>query len=531
MADEATLYVGDIITMDEGLPRAEAMLVQGDRVVAVGSRQELVGRGVKEVDLSSGVIIPGFNDCHAHILSLGLALNQVDVTADAVRTIADIQRAVAARLPQTASGAWILGRGYDQNMLNERRHPTRWDLDAASAEVPVMLGHTSGHVLACNSRALQLAGIDRNTDDPPGGVIDRDEHGEPTGVLKESAMERVHGVIPDPSGEEAVKAIRDAMTAMSRYGITSATDLSTPERAIAAYRHAVEQSPPSLRIGLCPQITHVAPPDSEAVHPPAEYDAETRPEWLNISATKIFSDGAMSTRTAALREPYIDDRANVGILLWPEDTLESMMRRAHEAGWQIATHALGDRAVAVVLECYARAMSARPRSDHRHRIEHCMVLDEDLVRGMKAQGIVPVIQPDIHRLGDGYVSALGLERASQVIPMRIFDRVEITAAFSSDTPVIPCNPLEVVLSAMERRTPGGVVLGQEHAVSALEGIRHYTRGSAFATRWERDKGAIRPGMLADVVVLSHDPAGLPVDDFRSLRVLKTIIGGREVYAE
>ncbi|HEX6506999.1 MAG TPA: amidohydrolase [Chloroflexota bacterium] len=532
-----TIYLNATIhTMDAGRPRAEALLVRGDRIAAVGTREEVVSqaRGARSVDLEGRTMIPGFNDSHAHLLPFGLTLQQVDVSADAVHSLAEIVRAVEDRVRTTALGEWVIGTGYNQNELREGRHPTKVDLDPVSPRNPVVLHHTSGHVLTCNSEALKRAGITRDSGDPPGGEIDRDEHCDPTGLLKESAMELLRRVIPEPTIEEGKAAILRAVNVLAGYGITSASDASTGhgdsiEPELAMYRGALNSGTLPIRITLMPQIAYVTPPESDKVRDRSSFDVGDRPQWLGVGATKIFSDGALSTRTAAMRRPYADDPSNHGILLWQREALISTMRRAHAAGWQIATHALGDRAVEMALDCYATAMRDRPRPDHRHRIEHCMYADLDLAQRIKQLGIVPSLQPDIYRLGDAYIAALGVDRARESIPVGLFRRLGVEYAFSSDLPVIPGNPLDVVRSAMERRTPGGIVLQGQHAVSALEAIGAYTRGGAYATHSERDRGTLRPGMLADLTVLSGDPAVMSLQHWDELRVMMTVVGGTVSY--
>lgn len=538
MEQQPAIYENAIIhTMDANRPRAEALLIRDGRIAAVGSRDEIrsAGRDARRIDLAGQAVVPGFNDAHCHILSFGLNLDGIDVSVDAVHDIAGIGRAVADRARRAGSDEWLLGSGYDQNMLAERRHPTRHDLDQASPNHPVVLHHTSGHVLTANSRALEHAGLGPDTVTPPGGEVDRDEHGVPTGVLKEAAMGLMASAIPPPTTDQGKRAIVRAMQTMASFGITSATDLATghgpsPEPELAMYRAAVAAGEVVGRIGLCPQIEYVAAPDTGEVQGPGEFTVGQQPDWLAISATKIFSDGALSTRTAALRRPYAGEPENRGILLWATETLQIMMERAHAAGWQIATHALGDRAVEEVLACYRRVLRSAPRADHRHRIEHCMIVDEALAREMRDLGIVPVIQPDIHRLGDGYIAALGPERAAQVIPVPLFARAGLTIAFSSDAPVIPCNPLDVIRSAVVRTTPSGEVLGPDYAIDVMDGIRYYTSGSAHATHRDDLVGALRPGLAADFAVLNADPATTPREELATVRVTMTVIGGREVFA-
>jgi predicted amidohydrolase YtcJ len=525
-------------TMDDALPQADAFLVRGERIAAVGSREEVdaaAGANAKRVNLEGQSVIPGFNDSHCHIMWLGLALDQIDVGADAVRTIEDIRRVVAARVAATRPGEWVAGRGYDQNTLAERRHPTRLDLDETSPNHPAVLRHTSGHVLTCNSRALAVAGVTASTDAPFGGEIDRDAGGEPTGLMKEAAMELIEKAIPLPTVEISADAIARAMRAMARFGITSASDAATGGRRsiepqLDAYRRAAASRGFAGRITLMPQIYFTAPPESRECRTPSEFAVGENPDRLAIGATKIFSDGALSTRTAALREPYGDDPNNSGILLWERPVLEDMVRRAHAAGWQIATHALGDRAVEAVVDAYERAVRASPGvSNPRHRIEHCMFADESLARRIRHLGAVPSLQPDIFRLGDGYVAGLGLERASQCIPVGLFRRLGVPMAFSSDAPVIPCDPLPVIRSAVERKTPRALDLGREHAATVMEAIRLYTLGGAYATHGETSKGRISPGMLADFAVLSADPSGVPIGEFDRVQVTMTVVGGVESF--
>lgn len=515
------------------MPRGEAMLTENDRILHVGSRydiERLAPMGCTRVDLGGMTVVPGFNDCHAHILEYGLALDQIDASPDSVSNISDLVASGTRRAAVTTPGEWILGRGYDQNALAERRHPTRADLDAVSRGHPIVFWHTSLHALAANTRALELAGINRNTNDPSGGQIERDEHGEPTGVLKEAAMDLINRVIPRATVEQGARAILRAMESVASSGISSATDAATGhgpslEPELHMYREANLTGRLAGRITLYPRIEYVAPAGADTIRRPEEFDVGDDPHWLAISGVKVFSDGALSTRTAAMREPYFDDPDNSGILLWEPEVLLDMIRRAHGAGWQIAAHALGDRAVEVVLDCYQRVLTDLPRPDHRHRIEHCMVCGPDLAKRIQALGVVPVLQPDIHRLGVGYVAALGIERAREVIPTALFDALNIRTAFSSDCPVIPCDPFQVIRSAWERVTPSGVSLRGVNSVNPLESIGRYTTGSAYATRTDSSRGILRRGMLADFVVLSRDPDQTPIKDFGSVRVVRTVTGG------
>lgn len=531
---EATLFENAaFVTLDPAHPQAEALLVHDGRISAVGSRADVADHapsGVRTVDLGGWTALPGFIDAHCHVLSYGLTLDQVDVSPDTVQTIDDLKRTLGQRVSETENGEWVLGRGYNQNALQERRHPTRTDLDQVSEAHPIVLWHASGHALTCNSAALRVAGIDRNTSTPAGGDIEHDEHGELTGVLKEyPAMGLLTESIAPPSRERGTDAVTRAMHAMAAQGITTACDAATTAQDLVLYRDALASGDLHGRITLMPIIQDVAPLGSDETHGTAEFDVGDDPEWLTIGPTKIFSDGALTTRTAAVRQPFVGEEG-LGLLIWEPDQLLDMMTRAHHAGWQIATHAIGDRAVETVLDCYERVLEREPRLDHRHRIEHCMMVDQVLALRIQRLGVVPVLQPGfVARLGDGYVEVLGLARSEHLMPVGLFHDLSIPLAFSSDRPVIPGAPLTGILSAMQRRTPSGTVLGEEHCIAAVDAIELYTQGSAFAMHQESDRGALRAGMLADFVVLSHEPLSMPAERFADIQVEMTVTGGSVVY--
>ncbi|HZT95625.1 MAG TPA: amidohydrolase [Chloroflexota bacterium] len=534
---DTTIYAGaSFMTGDPLTPRISCVAVDGGRIVATGEYETVRAalRGSRVVDLGGGFVLPGFNDCHMHILSFGLGLGRVDVSPAAAPSIEAIQERIRERMVTSKVG-WLLGRGYNQNLLAEGRHPNRDDLDAVTTERPVVLSHTSGHVLTANSRAIELAGITSQTDDPPGGEIERDESGRPTGVLKETARQLLSAMIPEPTMAEATEAILAASRALAVEGITSASDAATgsPEtgtREFDAYRAAFETGQLVTRIELMPQITLVAPEDGPTLQP-ADFGCSVNPDWLRIGSVKIFSDGALTTRTAALREPYCD-APTTGLLTWPPERLRELIRRASASGWQIATHAIGDRAIDAVLDALEAAREGGERDSRRHRIEHCTILDRMALARIKSLAIVPVLQPeDIAVLGDAYEPALGPERAANNSPVGWFEEEEIPIAFSSDRPVTPGNPLVGIRAAVERRTASGRVLGPAHRISAQRAVMHYTGGAAYATRTETVKGCLAPGMLADMVVLDRDITSCPSEEITEACVITTIVDGRLVFPD
>ncbi len=490
--------------------------------------------GARTIDLAGATVVPGFDDCHMHVLSYGLTLDQVDLSPEAAKNIAEIRQAIGDAALDKTDEKWVLGRGYDQNRLPEQRHPTKFDLDPVSGNHPVVLWHTSGHMMAANSIALRLAGISDQTTDPTGGEIERDEHGVPTGVLRETAMELLGAVIPAPSPEAATEAILRASAELARQGITSASDAATGhgpslDFELSAYRSALQSDRLLTRLVLMPQIGYVVQSGGRPALRPSELDAGNRPDWLRIGPTKIFSDGALTTRTAAVGKPYLDSGGH-GLLTWPAEELEHIIRSAHQAGWQIATHAIGDVAIRLVLDAYSDALNRHNRGNVRHRIEHCTLIRRQDVAAVRQLGIVPVLQPeDIAVLGDAYPAAIGLDRARDNSPVRWFEEAGIQVAFSSDRPVTPGNPLVGIRAAVERRTAAGTLLGEQHRVDAERAIHYYTHGSAYAGSDEKNRGQLSHGFLADFVVLDRDITRVPPELISEAQVLMTVVGGRTAF--
>lgn len=518
-----------IYTMEEEQPVANAMVWREEHLLAVGDAADLAARypSAKRVDGGGLFVVPGFNDCHCHILAYGLDLSAANLSPEHAPDIPSLISQLRRWAQDNPDAPWIVGSFYDQNRMAERRHPTRHDLDQVSLEKPVFIEHTSKHGGVANSVALRIAGITRETPDPPGGTIERDAHGEPTGVLLERATDLVTRHRPPLSHRQRVRAIHLAAQAMAKKGITAASDASTGwgdlEGEVAACVQAVNEGAP-LRMNLMILATALRR-NGRWLQP---QDIGTGSNGVRVGIAKVFADGALTTRTAALKEPYADTETT-GMLLHSEEELQELIVGAHQAGWQVGTHAIGDRAIEAVLNLYEQAMQTQPRADVRHRIEHCMLLDDGLIDRLRALGVVAVLQPEfMARLGDAYRYGLGEERARRLKRTASLLRAGVRVAFSSDCPVVPGAPLDGVRAAMERKTPLGVVLGEEERVDALTAIRLYTAGSAMAGKDETHTGTLTAGKRADFVVLSRDPATTPSDEWEDMRVIATVFGGKVV---
>jgi predicted amidohydrolase YtcJ len=528
MEPRLTLYYNaTIITSDTAQPRAAGMLTKDGVIVAVGNVEDLSPGAAVRIDLDGASMVPGFNDCHMHILSMGLGLQQIDLKPEAAPSLRDITNAVRRRASTSPAGAWLLGRGYNQNVLPERRHPNRLDLDPVAGGRPVVLWHTSGHVVTANSTALEAAGIGPGTPDVEGGEIERDAQGRPTGVLKECAIGLIRRAIPPITPAFGRDAILAASRVLASEGITSASDAATgqalPAREEAAlYRAAHDSGSLQTRVTLMPLIEHV----TDAGLTPADI-GHPEPSWVSVGHAKIFTDGALTTHTAALLSPY-DDTTTYGLLTWDHADLLQHCRRALALGWPLAAHAIGDRAIQQVLDTFT-ALDLDPMS--RPRIEHATICADGQIQRMREMCVTVVLQPeDIAVLGDAYPPALGPRRADNNSPVGDFEREGVAVAFSSDRPVTPGHPLVGIRAAVERRCASGILLGaKSHAVSAETAIRYYTAGAAYATQDESWKGALRAGQAADFVVLDRDVTVCPVGDISAARVLRTVVAGETVF--
>ena len=530
MSDAFILTNGTIATMNASEPEVEAVGVIGDRIVATGSRGDVeaaLPRGYKKIDLGGGFAMPGFNEAHNHMIIYGRNLGQINAAFPEVKSIEDIKQRIAERAREVPEGTWIVGWGYDDNKLDEKRHPNRYDFDEVAPNHPVMIVNGSGHLSAVNSRALELAGITRDTADPQGGHYVRDEHGEATGVLHESAQDAVRAVVPPPTVEENVEALRRCNERYVAAGITSSQDAMslTPEEIEAfqiASREGILQTRTSLMIreNMLPHITGLGIKQGFGN------------EKLKVGPIKLFIDGSLIGRTAAVTQPFLEDPVedNLGLTMMEQEQLDDYVMQAHRAGFQIAVHAIGDRGIEMVLDAYQKALDAYPRKNHRHRIEHCGILRPDLIDRIAQMEVLIVTQPIfITEYGDGFIRHLGLERIQLTYPFRSLLDAGITVVFSSDCPVSSFEPLKSIEVSVTERTSSGKSYALEEAITVEEALPLYTVAGAYATFEEELKGQLRPGMLADIVVLDEDPRTVEPEAISKIPVRRTIIGGETVF--
>ena len=523
------LVNGDVLTSDPDRPRVPAVAIRAGRIAAAGSDDEALAHrdGAEVVDLRGRTAVPGLNDAHCHPMQVGLAASEVDARPEAAPDLGALFEKLRQRAAQQEPGRWILARGYDDSRLAERRHPTRADLDAAAPESPVMLTRACHHVAVANGRALSLAGITADTPDPEGGRIDRDARGEPTGVLRESAMRLVENAIPELDADELEAALKRATRIFHSLGITSAAEagIRRPEE-MEAYQRLRErgEGPRSYLMVLADHaLEHFS---SSGIR------TGFGDERLRIGPAKIFLDGSIGGRTARMRETYLNDANNRGLWMRDPETMRDTLARAHSAGWQLCAHAIGDAAIDLLLDCYERILAETPRPDARPRIEHCEFIgDEGVFERISRLGAVPVPGTTFLReFRPVYEASLGAGRLRYANAMRSFAERGIVAAASSDAPVVSPDPLAGIQTMITRRDRDGVAAFEEEAVTLEEAVRAYTLAGAYASFEEKVKGSLAPGKLGDVTVLGADLRSVAPDEVADVGVDLTVMGGEIVHS-
>jgi predicted amidohydrolase YtcJ len=533
---DLALVNANVLTMDAGRPRASTVLITAGRIEAVaGSSAEVSADRI--VDLRGTTVLPGFHDAHNHMAWFGMSLTEVDLRSPGIGSLDELYSAVALRASSAADGDWIVGAGYDQNKLGA--HPDRDALDRAAPGRRVWLRHTSGHMCVVNSLVLADLGIDAAAKDVAGGRVAADAAGRPTGLLEERAQQLV-GELVFPSPLAALTdAIGRAGAVYLKEGITSCTEagigggwIGRSPVELAAYQGARERGRLHVRVELM-----VA---SDALH---RLDAHARDDlelgldlgirtgfgdnWLRIGAVKVFADGSLVGRTAAMHDGYSGTPADRGYLQGDAQELRATIIAAHRSGWQVATHAIGDLAIDVVLDAYAGALARYPRDDTRHRIEHFAAARTSQVRRAAELGVVAVPQGRFAtELGDGMLAAVGEDRHAWLYRQRSLLDAGMTVPGSSDRPVVAGAPLLGIHDMVNRRTASGAPFNPAEAMTAQQALAAYTFGSAYASRQEDIKGSIAKGKLADLVVLSEDPTAVSPDRIGGLEVLATIIDGQ-----
>lgn len=507
---------GNIVTMDKRIGRAEAVAVSGERIIGVGKNSEvrrLIGKGTKVLNLRGKTVVPGMIDSHIHFVDYGLSLTRIDLRN--VQSIVEIQEKVASRVKAASPGKWVLGRSWDQERLKEKRYPNRHDLDRVSSENPVVLSRVCGHICVANSLALQLANVTKETPDPLGGQIDKDpETGEPTGILRDEAMSLIWKHVPSPTKADLIAAIEAASQRALSAGLTGVHALLRD----SSYVEALQEARATGKLGV--RIYMGIPVDLLENLINLGIKTGFGDHWLKIGCVKMLLDGSLGGRTAAMEDPYSDDPGNKGLLLYREEKLRQIVSKAHDSGYQLAIHAIGDRAIELALDAIEEAQKKTPRKDHRHRIEHASIINPDQINRMASMKVIASIQPAFVTSDFWAIDRVGKKREEWVYPFKTLFKKTVAPA-GSDCPVEHLDPLQGIWAAVTR---GGFLPSER--VTVDQALCMYTMNSAYASFEENEKGSISEGKLADMVVLSKDPFKTPPDKLRSIRIESVIVGGK-----
>lgn len=518
-------------TMDASKPAAEAIAIHGNRIVAVGSSREIwkmAGAETRVIDAKKQLVLPGFNDSHVHFLSGGFQLSSVDLRdADSPQEFADRIRQFSEKLP---AGRWITGGDWDHERWPDAKLPTKDLIDRFTPETPVFVSRLDGHMALANSLALKLAGVTRETVDPAGGLIVRDQKtGEPTGVLKDAAMGYVWKTVPESSFEEKLAAARSATEDAAKLGVTSVQDMSAGDD-VGVYQTLLDRGELKTRIYA------VSPLPAWERLARTGVRAHFGSDMLRIGGLKGFADGSLGSTTAFFFEPYKDAPNTCGLAgeeMFPEGAMRNRVREADRAGLQVMIHAIGDRANDLILSIYEQVIREDGQRDRRFRIEHAQHLRPRDIARFKRDQVIASMQP-YHAIDDGRWAEkrIGNERSRTTYAFRSLLDSGATLAFGTDWTVAPLNPILSIYAAVTRRTldgknPKGWI--PEQKISVEEAVRAYTVGSAFAEFQENVKGTITPGKLADLVILSRDIFQIDAKEIEKANVLMTLLDGRVVY--
>jgi predicted amidohydrolase YtcJ len=522
-------------TMDPDAPRATALAFAGGRVAAVGDAgtvAEWRGSRTEVLDARGQAVLPGLTDSHTHFHRASLLESEyIDFAAREPQNIGHVLDAVRDTAASKAEGEWVQGDSLDPLRLKEGRFPTRHEIDGACADRPVVIRGIGRHVIAANSLALQIAGIDRSTEDPPGGRLERDEHGEPTGVLHERGKLRLdatqaYTVVPGLDEATRLRGLHAGFARLQALGITTIHDIMREPREISDYIQLRTAGELGVRIRFYPRVV----------------EAQTRLEhllglglrsglgddMLRLSGMKLSVDGSLSVGNAVIYEPYPGDPENTGIVRIEPEPLREAIRAGHEAGLQVAVHAMGDRALDIALDAFEAAAGGRTQG---HRIEHGYMTPRpgQLERAAR-MGLVMSTQPSmIYSEGDSWLALLGESRVRGFMPMRSALAAGLRVQINSDYPCSPLNPFVGIQAAVDRTTRDGVVIGADEAVTVSEAIAMMTLEPAHTVGESDRAGSLRPGSFADAIVLDADPFDLPAERLSEVRVETTILDGTVVF--
>jgi predicted amidohydrolase YtcJ len=523
MEPDLILFNCNIWTVDDQLPRAQAIAISDGRVFAIGSNDDvlrLASANTRKFDLAWKTVLPGFNDAHSHPIYSGLShLKRVACDKD---SIGAIQQAIRERAQSTPPGEWVVGFLYDDGKTP--RPINRQDLDAAAPDHPVLIGHRGGHTIFVNSAAFKLAGVDEHTPDPEGGRYEHDSSGKLTGFVADAAAARFHKLVPEKTTREDLRQAAALISKMfTSKGVTSACDADVASDGVQGYQDARDAGELRFRTYCLIHAADLPQFMDAGIH------SGFGDEWHRIGGVKQYADGSISERTAWLSHPYIGIPNYKGLQVTTREQLLETSRKAHAAGWQLATHANGDLAIDEILGVYEQVQKENPRPDPRFRIEHCTLLNDSLIQRMSRLRVIPApFSCYVYFHGD-VMHFYGEERTKNMFPMRSFLDAGLRPTDASDYTASPSDPMMWLQSQLTRTDPKGNVWGPNQRITIEEAIRCGTVNGAYASFEEQIKGSLAPGKLADLVVLAQDPFKTDPSALTKVTVERTMVGGKWMY--
>ena len=522
---EIILYNGTIFTINPKEPTAQALAISGGRLIAVGSNAEILRLATartKKIDLGYKTVLPGFIDAHSHPAYSGLAhLKEVDCD---LRSINDIKEAITQKAASTPKGKWVEGFKYDDTKTIEGRKINISDLDDAAAEHPVRISHRGGHTNFCNSLAFKMANVNESTPNPQGGEFEKTPEGKLTGCVKETAADVFDKLIPDiDTRSEKQQGVKLISKMMAKTGITSVTDAGGTPDFLQAYEDAYEAGELDVRIYCMIRHIHIDKMIAAGVRTGMGND------WVKIGGMKMACDGSISERTARLSQPYTGRPNDYGIIMMDEEQLYPDAKKAYDAGWQIGIHANGDVGINTTLKLYERLYKEKPKKDPRFRIEHCTMINDNLIQRMKKLGVIPTpFSTYVYYHGEK-MKAYGEERLKNMFALRSFLNAGIRPTQASDYPPGPFEPMMALQSSVTRTDIKGTVWGANQKVTIEEAIKIGTINGAYASYEEKSKGSLEAGKLADLVVLGRNPFKENPSTLITIPIERTMTGGKWVY--
>ena len=515
----------NIITVDSNLPKAQAFAIKNGKFIAIGSNDDIENittPQTKIYDAENKTIIPGLIDAHIHVLSSGI--RHVMAADCTVKDIQEVSGLLKDKVNNTPKGEWVQGFKYDDTKIRENRDLYRQDLDSISLDHPIMVSHRAGHVYYMNSKALELSGYHNESDDPHGGKLGRDKStGKLNGVVYERAIQPTQQLLPRISDKDRTEGLKQISSMLNSSGLTSVHDARVSQDEFLTYQDGEKNNYLGLRVYMLMAQDLF----------PSLRDAGVKTgfgsEMLKVGGIKMTSDGAIAARTAWLSEPYIGSEDDCGIQAMSQEELDDQVIQMHNAGFQVAVHANGDSAISMVLNSYEKALELNPLKDTRHRIEHCTLVNPDILKRMAKNDVQATPFCTYVFYHGEKMQFYGEERLEWMFAQKSFIEYGVNSTGATDYPPGPYPPLMGIQSCITRTDSNGKLWGPSQKINIDQALKIYTLNGAKAAFEENIKGSISMNKLADFVVLDKDITKVDPFEIKDIKIVKTVIGGNTVY--